>query len=56
MGQDGEDGQGRSLTPEEQYAEDLKSSRHFEASLVWRELVAIAIVVAVVVVRQLWFL
>ncbi len=42
-------------TPEEQFAEDLKSSKHFEASLVWRELLAIALVVALVVSRQLWF-
>jgi len=41
---------------EAEFAEDLKSSRHFEASLVWRESLAIALVVALIVMRQLWFI
>lgn len=42
-------------TREEEFAADLKTSRHFEVSLIWRELVALGLVVALVVARQLWF-
>lgn len=43
-------------TREEQFDDDLKTSRRFEVSLVWRELVALGLVAALVVARQLWFL
>jgi hypothetical protein len=40
---------------EEQFDADMKSSVHFEASLLWREIIALLLVVALVVARQLWF-
>ncbi len=41
---------------EVQFADDLASSQRFEASLVWRELIAVTLVIAVIVIRQLWFI
>lgn len=37
-----------------EYQDDLRSSRWYEGSLVWRELAAAAIVVAILLAHQLW--
>lgn len=43
-------------SPEEtQFAADLETSKRFEASMFWREVLALCLVVALIVARQLWF-
>lgn len=39
---------------EQAVVEEVAASRRFERSLLWRELVAVAVVVALVVLRQVW--